>query len=320
MATATQYDLFIPSLTVLIPTRGGGDLDLTLHSISTQATKSDYVIVIGDGPQPSIRASLEALNDSGVFPCHIQFLESERTNDFGHTQLNEAQLLNPKTSHLLIQDDDDIFLPRAFNSIREKVSTAPDDAHIFRFYTNDHLLVWDDRDNHAIEETMIGSHNLVVPWDHQRLGRFTPRYRGDFDWTKSTLEFYPEHKRHWHRSILTRQRPNSPLLDWDFPTYTDNTRKAKPAWAYFYTEKLLKHSPPPVGEACVYLTTDGPRFEFGLSPDYTGKGYLRWIARHIIESCQGSSYCITSDPVQISVLESLGLTNVGDDKWAYQWP
>lgn len=308
------------SLSILIPTAGNGDIPHVLHSISTQKTiPEDDVIIIADGAQPFIRASIEAIRDTGTFPCKIRYLETQRTNDFGHSQLNEA-FAEAHGDYIMVQDDDDIFLPRSFEVIREKLDEEAIPymkPHIFRFYTNDHWLVWNPQDQHRIEETLIGSHNLVVPNIASKIGRFTPRYRGDFDWTKSTLAFYPESDWKWHTEIITRQRPNRAVLDWpvdgrtigaEFPSFP---LPIHGLWGWKFTDRDIPNSPP-IGHCIVWKNNQHETmFDFSLAPEAGGKGFLRWIAQHAIDACQGDAFYggLYADKQKDAILEELGVRN-----------
>lgn len=326
MSTSEKERTPEPTLSILIPTAGNGDIPHVLHSISQQDLHPfDDVIIIADGAQPFIRASIEAIRDTETFRCSIRYLESQRTNDFGHSQLNEA-LKEATGNYIMIQDDDDIFLPRSFEVVRAatRASEAVGERlpHIFRFYTNDHWLVWNPQDEHRIEETLIGSHNLVVPNDLSRLGRFTPRYRGDFDWTKSTLSFYPSTKWQWHTEIITRQRPNRTVLDWPldgrdtsrlFPSI--ETVHPKRFWGFKFTDREIPNSPP-IGHAVIWKTDEGMFFDFSLTPEGAGKGFLRWIAQHTLDACQGDARFggdLTAE--KEALLYELGVRN-----GLYQWP
>ena len=104
----------LPTIGVYIPTAGRDSLRRTLHSISQQRLiPGDEVLVIGDGPVPSAEALCKEFGEP------FRYLEGPHTSDWGHSQANMALHNGHMSADLLVaQDDDDIFLPRAFEAIR----------------------------------------------------------------------------------------------------------------------------------------------------------------------------------------------------------
>lgn len=224
-----------PTLSILIPTRGGGDLSYVFQTITTQELiDGDEVLVIGDGPQPQIAEQINALGKPFRY-AHT----AQPTGDYGHSQLNYGLEL-ARGEYIMGTDDDDGYLPRAIESVRAALMESPGRPHLFKFWSNDRYLVWNEARGKKIEETFVGGHNLVIPNVEGKNGNFPPRYRGDFDWIKSVLANYAEKDWVWRDEILTRQRPDPKLVAW-------------PVWK--------RDWPGPRGEEEVYFPPNANRLE-----------------------------------------------------------
>jgi len=92
-----------------------------------------------------------------------------------------------KGTHLLWQDDDDVYLPGAFDVIRREIVTAPDEILLFRLVYPDGRVLWKEP---AIAWKNVSTQMYVVPRT-ARLGRWGARYWGDFDFLQSTVNANP---------------------------------------------------------------------------------------------------------------------------------
>lgn len=300
-----------PTISILIPTRGGGDLLYVLHSIAMQEMlDGDEVIIICDGPQPEIAAQIDALG-----PPFRYAQTPQPTGDFGHSQLNYGLTL-AKGDFIMGTDDDDGFLPRAIEVVRDALTEKK--PYLFKFWSNDRLLIWSEA-HKEIAETRIGGHNLVLPNIEGAKGEFTRRYRGDFDWVKSVLANYPEKDWVWRHEILTRQRPNKKLLAWpvwkfskDWPLRLETLRQIRNQcrmelthsqdeitpetqaywfskldrqnnWAWVFTPLDAHHE----FVGYTYLRRrDGKMLpSYGIAEAHRGKGYARHIVQFALDAC-----------------------------------
>lgn len=203
-----------PTISCIIPSAGRDTLAYCLQTISQQALiPGDEILVVGDGPQKEVEAQVEAIGEP------FRYVEGEHTNDWGHTQINQGLQL-AKADWVMYTDDDDGFLPRAIEVVRNRLTQNSSSPHLFRFYTNDHHLVWRKDDDGNISEVLIGGHNLVAPRSvgYMGVGSWTSRYRGDFDWVRGVLDAYPRREWRWCPEILTRQRPDRTLAWWSVRT------------------------------------------------------------------------------------------------------
>jgi glycosyltransferase involved in cell wall biosynthesis len=306
-----------PTISILIPTKGGGDLLYVLQTISTQELiDGDEVLIIGDGPQPQVAEQVDALG-----PPFRYAHTSTPTGDFGHTQLNYGLEL-ARGEYIMGTDDDDGYLPRAIESVRAALMESPGRPHLFKFWSNDRYLVWNEDRGRKIEETYIGGHNLVLPNVEGKKGKFPSRYRGDFDWVKGVLSCYAETDWVWRGEILTRQRPNAKLMAWpvwkrdsinferlealrtirnecrmELTHYQAEISWAEQQvwaagldreenWAWVYT---VKAGDPSDYLGYTYLKRrDGFSWpSYGVAESHRGKGWSKHIVRHAMDACQG---------------------------------
>lgn len=205
------------SLSIIIPTPGQGrPLKRCLRSIASQPLlPGDEVLVVGDcldDPHPETGlADVRALvADMGAQYRFIYTLPAE--HDFGHTQINVG-MVEAKGDYLVFQDDDDVFVAGAFGSIRaaaEECLVAHGEHRplLFRFVTRFRTLVWANR---VLAEDHIGGHCFVVPNRKALLAPWTPRYQGDFDHVRGTLDKWPggDSAVVWREEVIAYARPDT---------------------------------------------------------------------------------------------------------------
>ena len=305
-----------PTISILIPTKGGGDLLYVFQTISTQELiDGDEVLIIGDGPQPQIAEQVNALG------APFRYTHTDRpTGDYGHSQLNYGLEL-ARGDYVMGTDDDDGYLPRAIDCVRTALSENPGKPHLFKFWSNDRYLVWSEQRGRKIEETYVGGHNLVIPNVSGKKGRFPARYRGDFDWIRSVLSNYPEVDWVWRNEILTRQRPGAKVIGWpvwkrgtDSPERLEALRRIRNEcrmdmthsqeeiseeqqaawfqnldrennWAWVFT---LKGENPSEYVGYAYLKRrEGKMYPaYGLAQSFRGKGLAKHVVQYALDACQ----------------------------------
>lgn len=103
-------------------------------------------------------------------------------------------------------DDDDEYLPGAFEAVRKAIKQHSTRVHIFRMLRaqpfND--VIWKMQDLTRPGE--VSTQMIAVPNDW-RLGEWTPRYEGDFDFLTSTLAKHDQPPI-WHERIIALQHPH----------------------------------------------------------------------------------------------------------------
>ncbi|VVB50478.1 Glycosyl transferase family 2 [uncultured archaeon] len=201
-----------PSLTIIIPTHDPArPLKRCLTSIKKQIGPDDEVIVVIDTHGMTDLIKLMAIDH-----CVENFGEQFRTikhdaghHCYGHCQMNIG-LKNAKKEWIVAQDDDDIFAQGAFKAIRDAIKNLPENVPLmFKFqpYIQETPL-WDEQ---VLAEGKVGGHCLVAPND-EKMGRFTCRYCGDFDWVIDTIQKW-DMKFRWVNHVISIARPTKPEHD-----------------------------------------------------------------------------------------------------------
>jgi glycosyltransferase involved in cell wall biosynthesis len=194
------------TLSILIPTPGQGrPLSRCLDSIKPQLHPGDEVLVIGDthdGPLPEVEALVAEYGDLFRYIGH-----DAGHHCFGHCQLNHG-LEQAKGDYLTANDDDDIYTPDAFAAMRAVAERLPEPRPLlFRFQSHYGPVWWDEQ---VVEINRIGGHCAVFPNLPGRVGRYTCRYQGDFDFIRSTLDLWPggDLAAVWVNHIIAIARPS----------------------------------------------------------------------------------------------------------------
>lgn len=190
-----------PTLSLIIPTIGRPTLARCLLSVRDQDWRpGDEILLVGDGPQPVARAFWEQLDLPGRFvevpgPYH----------DWGHTPRNRA-IPQARGEYLMALDDDDELTPGAVAVVRAALAENPGRPHLFRMHQCfNGATVWRDRE---VREGNVGTPMFVTPAG--RVGRYEPRYGGDYDFIRGTVALYPPGALVWREEVICRVRPYSP--------------------------------------------------------------------------------------------------------------
>lgn len=179
-----------PTLSVIVATQGRETLARMVQSCASAGVSDrDELIIVTDGfeiadPLALHMNILQMASGSGAGQIAYQELDSGH-HCWGHCQINHGISL-AKGQYIVLNDDDDAFTPGAFDRIRARVAELEKPAPLlYRFQAWYGQVFWDEpgiaRENH------IGGHCAVFPND-ARLGRFTCRYQGDYDYIRSTLD------------------------------------------------------------------------------------------------------------------------------------
>jgi hypothetical protein len=111
--------------------------------------------------------------------------------------------------YLLAQDDDDVYVKGAFDAVRGLAASLSEPRPMmFRFVTRFRTLLWATPE---VRYEWISGHNLVLPNIKERLGTWTPRYQGDFDWIRSSLDKWPNKDADivWDERVIAFARPDT---------------------------------------------------------------------------------------------------------------
>ena len=308
------------SIGVYIPTiEGRPGLRRTLHSISQQRLiAGDEVLVLGDGPCPTAETLVSEFGQ----PFHYVTVQQSKT--WGHAQANEALHGGHFKADLLVaQDDDDIFLPRAFEVIREAAQALPNKLLSFHTFSKVYdALTHKDGIGITPLNGYWDGHSIVVPNDPPRLGWWGHEYSGDQSYIFSTFTKWGADRSHVHPAVLTMIRPEQRwrLWYWEVRTpeqvealrhlrnscrefMTHDTAEISPKqqtkwWRKVHNAKGIKAFLFTSGFDTDYLgfallRRKGKRFltTYGLRPDDRGKGYGKELMELGLLACQGPALC-----------------------------
>ena len=208
----------LPTIGVVIATPGRASIYRTLRSIQYQGLMAgDDILVVGDGLHQPTKELVEA------FGPPFRYVATRATRDWGHSQANYG-LKNVRGDVVVIQDDDDIFLPRAFEEIRRLMAGNKGLPIVGRVKTPFLGVLWTKPG-----DSVLDGHCIVVPNDKKKLGFFGPEYDGDQVWIKTSLQPYGEVN--WADRVWTLTRPTWKL----FPRRVSPV-KDDPYWAAFSSE------------------------------------------------------------------------------------
>jgi hypothetical protein len=180
----TAENAVLPRLSVIVTTTGRATLPATLASIKSQRLiEGDEILLVHDG-EPG--AATVATWDEANLPGQMVVLATGPHNDWGAAARTAGQSMATGT-HILWQDDDDWYLPGAFDVIRREIVTATDEILLFRLVYPDGRVLWKDAE---IVRKNVSTQMYVVPRT-TRLGTWSPQYWGDFDFLQSTVNANP---------------------------------------------------------------------------------------------------------------------------------
>lgn len=204
-----------PTLSTIIPTPGQGrPLARCLRSLVEQVLPADEVLVVGDtcdGPLPEVEALVASF---GAPFRYIAFDGGRHT--WGHEEINRGIEL-ARGDYLTFSDDDDVYAPGAFRLIRRVIAELPEPRPLlFRFQSYWGAAYWSEgcrelNGKLVAKQDYIGGHCAVFPNIPERLGRWSERYQGDFDFIRSTLDKWPnkDDDAIWREEVIAIARPGA---------------------------------------------------------------------------------------------------------------
>jgi len=114
----------MPTFNVLIATVGRETLQVMLNSLKPQLKEDDHLTIVFDGVQ---RKNC----DVSEFKCHIHIFEEPVALKFwGHAIRNKYANLLEKTDFVMHADDDDRYVPEAFDQLRIACTDTKDTLYI----------------------------------------------------------------------------------------------------------------------------------------------------------------------------------------------
>lgn len=191
------------TLSLVIPTAGRPSLAATLASIKPQLRSGDEVIVVGDTRAGDLPQTEAIVAQYGRRFRYVPFTDGAMT--WGHSQCNHGLGL-ASGDYVLCQDDDDIYTADALDSVRATIRQYPRRPLLFQFQSyHGEQVFWHTPG--LVREGALGGHCLVSPNVPGKVGRYSARYQGDFDWVADTLTLWQPVQPVWVEQIITIARP-----------------------------------------------------------------------------------------------------------------
>jgi len=149
-------------------------------------------------PTTGRRASLGVLVDAVLqqfLPGDELIVDCSVGEPFGYAARRRMQA-RAKGDYLIFMDDDDLWLPTAFATIRAGVASEPERVHLFRMrWEHDGRVIWTDRE---VREGNVSTQMVAVP--NGCPGVWGDRYAGDYDFVRSSCDALGEPV--WHEEIV----------------------------------------------------------------------------------------------------------------------
>lgn len=174
----------MPRLSIIVATTGRASLPKTLASIRSQRLlDGDEILLVHDGEAGA--PAVIAWNQARL-PGQMLILANGPHRDWGAAARTAGQV-RARGSHLLWQDDDDVYLPGAFDVIRREIVLTPEEILLFRLAYPSGRLLWKIP---VIQCRNVSTQMYVIPRS-ARLGQWGSHYQGDFEFIETTVAANP---------------------------------------------------------------------------------------------------------------------------------
>jgi hypothetical protein len=139
--------------------------------------------VIATQGRPTLSSTLNALTPQLQDGDEVLILRDE-TGDHGNSPRNQA-IPRCAGTHLMFIDDDDHHLDDALELVRARVRSRPKRVHLFSMAYDDGRIV---KPRWPLQVGYVGTPMIVVPNEPAKLGQWSTRYEGDYDFIQSTMQ------------------------------------------------------------------------------------------------------------------------------------
>ena len=159
------------TINVLIATIGRPGLQRMINSLNNQLTESDCLTIVYDG-----HLSIPKFNLSKVKARVFQYYEPIALKYWGHGIRNKYAELLEKTDFVMHADDDDIYLPNAFQFIRT-ISKDINTLYIYKFKRDNY--VFPSNNIIPFQRGSIGTPCGIIPFELNKKSIWEYKYGGD---------------------------------------------------------------------------------------------------------------------------------------------
>ena len=138
--------------------------------------------MIATSGRPTLTQTLAALTPQLVHGDEILIVR-DSTGDHGNTPRNHA-IPRCAGTHLMFIDDDDQHAADALQLVRSKVRARPSRVHLFSMVYDDGRTV---HPRWPLQIGYVGTPMIVVPNQPGKVGLWSQRYEGDYDFINDTM-------------------------------------------------------------------------------------------------------------------------------------
>lgn len=206
-----------PLLSVIIPTIGRPSLERTLRSLRQQGSWLSWeAILVGDTYDGTWAAGLVCAQEQARGDPHLRYVAHDGgVHAWGHPQRNYGATV-ALGRYLAWLGDDDVSLPGAFDAIGRAIRTYGHEHRVFlfRWIAPWKSVLWHTAGHLGDAPGHIDAECIVCPNDPDRLGTWTHRYQGDFDFITETIGKHGGLERViWQPEVIAQAQP-PPAEDW----------------------------------------------------------------------------------------------------------
>jgi glycosyltransferase involved in cell wall biosynthesis len=176
-------------LSIIVPTVGRSTLARTLQSLSNQPLHADDEVIVCGGP---------ACRMTTTQAFGARFIATRPGNDWGCKERTLA-IANATGTHLAFIDDDDWWLPGARAAIADAMQQTPTQPVLFRMQYLTGTTLWLDA---QVRCGNVSTQMMLLPNDPARLGKWTRRREGDYDFLASMT--WPQTDIVWRTEVIAQ--------------------------------------------------------------------------------------------------------------------
>lgn len=207
--------MIVPTITVIIPTKGRDTLTRTIQSILPQMEKYDQILLVWDADNKRPYLAPEVPEDDRITEIYCKTPEDTPKPWVGQPQRNFALDSGEATRDLLVwMGDDDIMTDGALAAVRACAARNPGRVILARMRGWWGTIVWDHAmtPKERFQEGWLGDHNIIAPRVPEKLGRFGLEYTGDWKFVRETVDNFGGLERVvWLDKIIAVLRPGAQL-------------------------------------------------------------------------------------------------------------
>ena len=206
-----------PLLSIIIPTVGRPSLARTLRSLQAQQSWLTWeAILVGDTHAGTWWHQLHSALMLTKADPHLSYTTHDGgRHAWGHPQRTHGATL-ARGQYLAWLGDDDLYLPGAFAAIASALAGREDDprVHLFRWIAPWKQVLWHTAGYLGDEPGHIDAECIVCPNVPEKLGTWTARYQGDYDFIAETVHRWGGlEKVIWQPEVIAQAQP-AEAEDW----------------------------------------------------------------------------------------------------------